>query len=70
VLFPELFPVPTLEEVAEDLETLIDYAMTQHHLPYEEKTLDLLRKQNTSALLASLRERNAHPHAVDIGSSL
>jgi hypothetical protein len=66
VLFPELFPAPTLEEAAEDLETLIDYAMTQHHLAFEEKTLDLLRKQNKSALLASLRERNAHPHAVEI----
>jgi hypothetical protein len=66
VLFPELFPAPTLEEAAEDLETLIDYAMTGHHLAFEENTLDVLRNQNKLALLESLRERIASTHAVEI----
>lgn len=66
VLSPELFPAPTLEQAMENLETLIDYAMTQHHLLLEDETLNALGRQNKQMLLASLQKRVVNTQSVEI----
>lgn len=66
VLSPELLPFPALEQAAENLETLIDYAMAHHNLLLEEEIMDMLRQQNRQLLLASLQYRVANARSSEI----
>ena len=68
VLSPELFPAPTLEEAAENVETLIDYAMTQCLLALEENVFSALREYDRQTILVLLQQRVAHTHSVEIES--
>jgi len=68
VLAPELFPAPILEQAAENLNTLIDYAMTRQHLALEEDVLDALRQRNKQLLLGTLQKRVAKTFTAEIES--
>lgn len=68
VLSPELFPAPTLDQAREHERTLIDYAMTQHHLALEEHVFSALRGYDRQTILALLQQRVAHTHSLEIES--
>ena len=66
VLSPEIFPAPSLEQAAGNLEILIDYALTRHYILFEEELLNVMRQQNKQLLLISLQKRVANTKSLEI----
>lgn len=63
---PELWPAPRLGQVAGEMETLIDYALTRRMLALEDEVLAQLRRQDGKQLLRALRQRVAGVHSWEI----
>jgi hypothetical protein len=66
VLSPELFPAPTLQQAAENLEVLVDYAITCYDLLFKEELLTVMRQQNKHLLLISLQRRVADTQSIEV----
>jgi hypothetical protein len=61
---PEKYPAPTLDQVEEDQERLLDYAMTLYFL--DEPTVAALSRHDKEAVLSSLQRRLASSPNFDI----
>ncbi len=61
---PERYPAPTLEQISNEMERLIDYAMAQFSL--EDQNARFLEYHDKAAILESLKKRVETAHNVEI----
>ncbi len=64
VVNAELFPAPTLEEVSDDIERLLDYARTRWFI--EEAVIEFLSRQSKDSILRSLQMRVVSNPNLDV----
>jgi hypothetical protein len=60
----ESFPAPTLEEVTDDLERLLDYARTRWFI--DEAIVEALGRHSKDSVLRSLQMREAFTHGLEV----
>jgi hypothetical protein len=66
VVEPESYPAPTLVQIEDDLERLIDYAMTCPLSDPEKEVLDCLSHHDRGAVLAALQRRVEGTRNIEI----